>query len=132
MALVVWEGNLRDQSFVGTSSSNPSYVSFSGKLGTVTFSSAAVDLMKIEEGSHIQTLVDKENNEIGFKVVDEDTINIVDVIAQTPPKGDKKVYKIKIRPVLEEFGVDKNQKKIKSSLKKVDDVFVAKLFVSKK
>lgn len=136
MAFVLWERSLKDNGDKSASlSPNSPFVSFSGNFGTATFSPIAVDLMGIKSESCIKVYVDKENNKIGFKLVvlkdEEVSDNIAKVYTQKPPQGTRLIFKTNIRPILEEFGIHKKQKKMKCELKKIDDMFVAELIFPK-
>jgi hypothetical protein len=136
MAFVKWEGSLKkDSNKLTPLSSDSPFVSFSGNFGTATFSYAAVDLMNMKSGSLVETYVDKENNKIGFKVINSKNVDVDDsmaeVFTQKPPQGPRLIFKINIRPILEDFGIKKKQNKIQSKLNKVDDMFVADLILPK-
>ena len=108
-------------------------VTISKYLGTVSFSKLAVDLMGISEGSLIETYMDLESNQIGFKVATEKTLYTAEVISQKAPKGDNPIFKIKIRKFLENFKIDE-PKAVMYELCKDDseDLFFADLNNGKK
>jgi len=132
MAFVLITDVLEDVKVRAIKLNNPS-VTISKLLGTVSFSKPAADLMGISGGSLIETYMDVENNQIGFKVVTVKNQYTAEVISQKAPKGDNPIFKIKIRKFLENFKIDE-PKAVMYELNKDDsgNLFFADLNSGKK
>lgn len=102
MAFVKWVGSLEGPKSSSFSTVYPS-VNISTKLGQVSFSPLAVQLMKIDKNSLIDIYVDKDNKKIGFEVVKEKGGSTAAVFTKKAPKTETLIYKIAIKAIINEL-----------------------------